>query len=140
MQKNKEISLPTYSAEDAALDRELERMASQEPILDSEPVQVLKKETVKRELLADYMEGYRPANTVNELLEQVHLAKEADCDSIEATPTLIKHYCRKKYPDDVGYFIFHDVKVWIAGFFETHSKKDSISVERRMFGESKVGV
>lgn len=112
--------------EDMELDREIDRIANENPPPDIEqgPVMQLKKEKVVRDLLSEHVDDYKPASTVNELLEQVHLAKEMMCDSIEATPQMIKHFCRKHYPDDVGYFIYHDIKVYIPGFFEQSQKKD----------------
>lgn len=122
-----------------ALDRELERMANETaPVpIEPDPVPAMQKTVEQRELLSEVMD-VQPASTVNELMEQVHLAKESGCDSIEATPTLVRHYCRKKYPSDVGYFVFHDIKVYIAGFFDQANKRDKETVEQRTFGASKV--
>ncbi len=112
--------------EDRAIDRELERMATEVPpmpVIDNGPEITVKPEKIVRELLSAH-EDVSPAATVNELLDQVHRAKEAGCDSVEATPALVRHYCRKVYPSDVGYFVFHDIKVYIEGFFAEASKRD----------------
>lgn len=113
--------------EDRALDRELDRLANDVPPMpadfDPGPAINIKAEKFDGVLLSEHAD-VSPATTVNELLDQVHLAKENGCDSIEATPALVRHYCRKAYPSDVGYFIFHDIKVYIEGFFAEANKRD----------------
>lgn len=135
-----ERALNAVTDEDLALEMELQKMAVELPpeAQEGSNLNLLKKEKIESDLLAEHLENYKPASTVNELLEQVHLAKEVGCDSVEATPQLVKHYCRRHYPDDVGYFMFHDVKVWIAGFHETHKRFDGLTIEQKLFGHSKV--
>jgi hypothetical protein len=109
--KRPEIAVGAITAEDEAFERTLQAMANEEPPEFSEgaTLNVLKKEKTSSTHLKEFMEDYAPAENVNQLMEQVHLAKEFGADSIEATPQIIKYYCRKHYPDDVGYFHFHDV-------------------------------
>lgn len=135
-----EVASAAYTDEDAELDRELEKMArEQEPqvAIDPEP-QPMRKLKENYELLRDHVEDYKPASTVNELEDQVHLAKEYGCDSIEATPKLVRHYNRKDYPEKVGYFIFRNIKVYIDGHFAEAMKRDKITMEEKLFGHSKV--
>lgn len=125
--------------EDLELDRMLERVAAEEPpipTIDPDEVQAVKKEPDRRELLSDVMD-VQPASTVNELMDQVHLAKEMGCDSVEATPAMVRHYCRRQYPDKVGFFMFHDIKVYIAGFFEEAKKRSELTIEDINFGAKK---
>ena len=118
--------------EDMELDRQLERMSrEQEPPLpiDPEPYgAVARPEKHTFQLISEFVEDYKPASTINELMFQVDQAKGLGCDSIEATPALIKHYCRKHYPSDVGYFMFHDIRVYIPGAFEESVKRDKRTV------------
>lgn len=135
-----DVAMSAVTAEDLAFERELERMALEQPPIEAGPAITFKKEIEHRELLSEHVEDYSPASTVNELENQVHMAKELGCDSIEGTPALIKTYCRSHYPDDVGYFIFKNVKVYIAGFFEQSKSKAKAndSIEQKLFGHSKI--
>lgn len=129
------------TAEDLALDRSLEALANEMPpeISEGSSFNLIKKEKTSNEMLAEHVENYHPAQTVNELMEQVHLAKQVGADSIEASPEIIRSYTRKSgYPDDVGFFFFQDIKVWIPGFFDTHSRKERETMEQRLFGHSKI--
>ncbi len=47
---------------------------------------------------------------------------------------MIKHYNRKGLPTDVGYFIFHNIKVYLNGHFEQASKRDKMSIQEKVFG------
>lgn len=125
--------------EDLAFDRELNRIANEEPPVFAEDrnLNVLTKEKESREMLAEFVEDYHPAATINELMDQVHVAKEVGANCIEATPAIVRHYCRKHFPEDVGYFMFHDIKVFIAGFWQTHKDNDKMSIDEKLFGKSK---
>jgi hypothetical protein len=141
--KNDEHALAAsaITAEDLAFESALQATEATEPDIEPSPNTTLKKEKVNLNLLADHIEDYAPAKTHTDLLEQVHMAKQVGADSIEADPKIIRQLTLKSgYPDDVGYFWFHDVKVWIPGFYETHSEKDKESIETRLFGKSKVGI
>lgn len=133
-------AMAALTEEDLAFDRELDRIANEEPPIFAEDrnMNVLTKEKESREMLGEFVEDYHPAATVNELMDQVHVAKEVGANCIEATPAIVRHYCRKHFPDDVGYFMFHDIKVFIAGFWETHKDNDKISIDEKLFGKPKV--
>ena len=122
--------------EDMAFDRELERLArNTEPeVSDIDDQPVVRKTIDPYTMLSDFIENYQPAKTPQELEDQIMLAKHHECDSVEATPQLIKYYT-KKVPE-VGYFLFRDIKVYIPGFFEQSSKRDKETVEYRNFGKN----
>lgn len=102
--------------EDAALDRELERMA-----MDTPPVAIEQgppdatREKIMYTLLSEELDDIKPANTLRDLDEQVFLAKNNDCDSIEATDIIIKHFCRKDFPPKSGFIMYKDIRVFQAG-------------------------
>jgi len=131
-------SQPTavYTDEDAELDRKLEELdraeAPQQPI-DEHYAPPVVKEKFSGKLLSDEIDDLMPAASMAELTEQVHQAKELGCDCIYATEALIKRLCRV-YPDDVGYFVYHGVKVYIPGFFEQAMKRDNMSIQEKVFG------
>ncbi len=117
------IAESTYTDEDRALDLELERLAAETPVADISDRDLqpaVKKEIMHNELLCDHVEGYRPASTVNEIMDQVHQAKMHDCDSIYATPQLVKYYVRSGFEQTkkAGFFMFHDIKVYLEGSYE----------------------
>ncbi len=120
-----QAAVPVYTEEDMALDRELERMAREtEPALpiDADVSVKVVKDKDRAELLSDVID-VGPASTVNEMMDQVHQAKAHGCDSIYATDAMIRHYLRSSVPTEVGYFMFHNIKVYIAGYFEQANKK-----------------
>ncbi len=126
----KPIEMAVHTDEDAALDRELERMAAEAPpmptISDRDQSPDVVKEKNTSIMLCDHLD-VKPASTINELMDQCHQAKAYGCDSIYGTEAIIKHYCRNHYPTDVGYFIFHNIKVYIPGFFEQAVKRDNLT-------------
>lgn len=126
--------------EDLALDRELEVMArnTMPEVSDRDPGPAIKKSIDPYTLLEEFVDNYRPAKNIHELDDQVFKAKHYECDSIYATPELIRYFTKKDYPDKVGYFVYHDIKVYIEGFFEQSSKRDKETVEQRNFGASKI--
>ncbi len=128
--------------EDYELERTLADLGRQNPmpeISDPDPPgAVVRKETIAREMLGDAVIDYTPASTKAELDEQVHLAKCEGCDSIEATKTLAKQICRDKLLEQVGYFMYHDIKVYIEGAFEQAKKRDNQTIENRLFGASQI--
>ncbi len=135
-----DIAPAAITDEDLALDRELEMMArNTEPdISDRDPAPPPKKTIDPYTLLSDFVDDYKPAKTIHELDDQVFKAKHYEADSIEATPELIRYFTKKDYPDKIGYFIYHDIKVYIAGFFEQSVKRERVTIEQKIFGESKV--
>lgn len=128
------------TAEDLALDMELERMAMEEPIPDLEPalVTTLTKEKPSTEHLRDHMDGeYRMAQTLNELEHQITIAKRLGCDSIDADPKVIYLYCGKDYPRSLGFFMYKDIKVHFPNEYEGTKARLKQTIEQKIFGESK---
>lgn len=125
------------TAEDLAFEQSLQEIQIQEPAIERGPNTTLTKEKTSNDLLSNYIDC-QPAKDINELLNQVFLAKQHGADSIEASPELIKTYTLKSgFPSDVGFFFFQDIKVWIPGFHATHSHLESETIEHRVFGHSK---
>jgi hypothetical protein len=121
-------SVNAITAEDMALDRELDRLAQEQgppPDIDPVPAGVgLKKESEVRVLLSEFVDDYLPARTITELKDQVYLAKANGCDSVECTLEVGKSIIRDGSLETVGYFTFQDVKVYIVGSFEKASARD----------------
>lgn len=139
--RDTEVAVSAPTAEDLEFDRMLEQESADTEPGDIEPdlAQALTVERVTHEHLKDHVENYKPAGTINELMDQVHVAKELGCDSIDGTEKLIRHYCRgSNYPTKAGYFIFHDIKVHIPNQFEAAKKRDTMTIEQKVFGKSKV--
>jgi len=123
--------------EDLELERSLDEIAKSRPAIDQGPAMELKPEKVNINHLREYIEDYAPASTHPELLEQVHLAKANECDSIDATATLVKQTFRKDFDhiqDKTGYGIFHDIKVYIDGYFEKNKNVDKLSIDQKLHG------
>lgn len=137
VEPSKTIATAAYTDEDAALDRELDRLAREtEPVMAIDPdVPGVKKTKESYALLSDVVE-VKPASTVNELMDQVYRAKEHECDSIYATESMIKHYNRRGLPTEVGYFMFHDIKVYMEGHFEQSSMRDKQTIQEKVFGKN----
>lgn len=130
-----------YTNEDAELDRMLESVGQSETEPDQPieqgPVTQVVKEKLIGSLLSEEVD-VSPASTVVELMDQIHQAKMHGCDSIYATESLIRHFCRNDYPTEVGYFVHSGVKVYIPGFFEQANKRDNMSVQEKVFGVARV--
>ncbi len=128
--------------EDYELERTLADLGRQNPMPDisdpDPPGAIVRKEADRREMLGDAVIDYTPASTKTELDEQIHLAKCEGCDSIEATLVLAKQICRDKLLEQVGYFLYHDIKVYIAGSFAQAKKRDNTSIEHKLFGASQI--
>lgn len=128
--------------EDYELERtlaELGRQHSIPDISDPDPAgAVVKREIERREMLGDSVSDYKPAATFEELRNQVHFAKSEGCDSIEATRALAKQVCRDKLLEQVGYFMYHDIKVYLEGAFEQAKKRDNQTIEHKLFGASQI--
>lgn len=126
------------TAEDMEFDRELERLGQSTelpPEIEPDPIgSVVKEERPQLELLRDALEVYAPASNDQELREQIHTAKVHGCDSIEATLQLAKRFCKDASLESVGYFVMHDIKVYIDGHFERATTRDRVTVEQRNFG------
>ena len=124
--------------EDLELDRTLQSMTAQlPPIDDNDPTAgVVRKEVEKREMLGDAVDNYTPASTHAELQEQAALAVAEGCDSIEAMVELAKRICRDPNLEKVGFFTYHGVKVYLVGKFEEAKKRNSLTIEQKLFGKS----
>lgn len=124
--------------EDLEFDRELERMAQADAlppdVSDREPHREVTREIVKLELLSDAID-VAPAASDEDLRVQIHQAKMHGCDSIEATLGLCKRYCQDPTLEQVGYFIYHDIKVYITGQVEKVKARDGVSIQERVFGK-----
>ncbi len=136
-QAMREYSHAAVTDEDLALDRELEAMAKDQPqISDNGPVLEVKRTKDVIEHLREVVEKYTPASNMAELTEQVHVAKSEGCDSIDGTPTLVRQIFRKDYEyieKNVGYGIYHDIRIYIDGYFDKHKGADSQTMEQRLF-------
>jgi hypothetical protein len=95
----------------------------------------VRKEIERRELLSG-VEDVSPASTDEQLREQIHTAKQLGCDSIEATLAICKRFCRDPLLEQVGYFMHHDIKVYIAGGVDAVKARDHVSVQERVFGKN----
>lgn len=112
--------------EDLEFDRHLEAIEAMPFIDDPEPAgSVVKIVKDQPELLRHAIgEEYKPATRPEELREQIHMAKVNGCDSIEASKDLCSYMCRDKSYETVGYFIYHDIKVYLDGQFEKAQARD----------------
>ena len=130
--------MATFTAEDAALDAELNRMSAMNelpPDVEPEPMgTTVSKPKEVREMLSSVFTDLQPAQTDQDLRDQVYQAKLEGCDSIEATLAIAKRFCRDPLLEKVGYFIYHDIKVYIVGKHADVKKRDSISTEEKLFG------
>lgn len=136
------MPLGAITQEDRDLDRMLTEVAAQEPqISDNVAVQPLQKERTTNTFLSHLVADVKPAATFQDLTEQLHMAKECGADSVEADPTAVRHLTLKTgLPKEVGYFWYHDVKVWITGMAATHGKLLDQSIDERVFGKSRVTI
>ena len=123
---------------DRDIDQMLENIAKRNPIQDLGPEQVLVVEKKKRDTLRNHVENYQPATTLTELQEQVHLAQMNEIDSIEASPALVRHLWKKDFDYikvNTGYGIYHNIRVYIDGYYEQNKGADSVSMEQRLHGK-----
>lgn len=134
---------PAMSAvtdEDLALERELEKLAQNtEPeISDPDTAPQMVKGPEPYTMLSEFVDDYKPAKTLHELDDQVFQAKQCGADSIEATKEIVWYFTKKKDPNNTGYFMFKDIRVYIAGIFQQSKKRDLETVEQRTFGASQI--
>lgn len=136
-------ALSAVTPEDLAFEMELQRAHQDEQpmpqIDDHDPVVQLKQDRLHTEMLKEQM-IVEPATSIRELDDQVHAAKELGCDSVEATKALVKSFCRKDFDvvEKVGFFLYHDIKVFIQGRHEEAVKSMNQTIESRMFSHSKI--
>ncbi len=103
----------------------------------TDDVTVVELKKIKEDLnhLKSMVENYQPAKTMAELTEQVHVAKSEGCDSVDATPALVKQVFRADYnviETKVGYGIYHDVRVYIDGTFEKNKNDDKTTMAQKL--------
>ena len=125
--------MPTITAEDLELDRQLEQIAKQAPI-DHDPTTVIVPEKKRRDLLRNFTENYKPADSIMVLDDQVYQAQQLDIDSIEGTEKIVKHFCKTSFKEvqKVGYFIYKNIRVYIDGYFEQNKDADKVTMEQRL--------
>jgi hypothetical protein len=121
------------TAEDLAFEEELQRMNTEPLAFTDEDMSItLTKEKGETGFLGDFVEGYKPAKTLNELTQQAFTAKNHGLSAIEATDDVIRYYTKGSFEQikKIGYFIFQDIKVFGVGEFKKFVKTD----HRSMYG------
>lgn len=123
--------------EDLDLERHLEQLDRESVVPDIDPdlSRPLTLEKVSQDHLREHVDNYRAASTINELEEQIHVAKSLRCDSIDATPQLIKRFSQGK---DNGMFInVKDIRVNYPDMYSKGKQSDRMTQEQRLFGDKK---
>lgn len=103
------------------------------------------KHTTSNNLLKDKAEGNQTVrlgptrDELNQFLEDVAVQKAlsgSEFPEIEAPRVIIEFYNKGNIKgfDDAGYFIFDGVKVFEAGKKEDAKRKESLSMEEKIFG------
>ena len=130
--------------EDMEIEQMLERVAKQQPVTDHGPDAPVVREVAKRDTLRNHVENYKPASSIMELEDQIHLAQTHDIDSIEATPALVRHLWKRDFDyikAGPGYGIYRNIRVYIEGFFEQNKDADKLTMEQKLHsGGSKVDI
>jgi hypothetical protein len=135
-----DIAPGAITAEDLDLDRAIDMIAqsqgNMEAVSDPEPIgmTIVPDKATRGEMLSDVIHDYKPASSDEELRTQIHLAKVEGCDSIEATLAMAKRYCKDPKLEAVGYFIYYNIKVYIAGAFKQVKKRDSLTIDQKVHG------
>lgn len=130
-----EKNFATITDEDIQLEETLQAQVKQAPLSDNAPALEVRKTKDNVNHLKDISDTYTPANSHADLLEQVHLAKENGCDSIDGTPSLVRATFRRDYEHiekHVGYGIFHDVRVYIDGYFDKNKDADKMTMSEKL--------
>lgn len=132
-----DYSVAAVTAEDMELDRQLQEMAKENPApSDNIAVAEVRKTRENLDHLRYYADDYAPAATMADLTEQVHVATSEGYDSIDATATLVRQIFRKDFDyieKNVGYGIYHNIRVYIDGHFDKHKGADNQTMEQRLF-------
>jgi hypothetical protein len=126
--------------EDLELERKLQAMTMQDDpglaqISDRDPMIIVRSDEPKPLLLSAHMPEYGLVTSFDDLKQQVYMAKLEGCDSIVAEPGFAKKVCRDPSLEKVGYFIYHDIKVYLDGQTERAMKRDNETIEQRTFGQ-----
>lgn len=123
----------TITDEDRALDAAIEAQLAtpiEAPIMpkldgyDGDPNEVITVDIPKGDHLKEHVEDYFPATNYYELEQQVEMAKDSGCDTIELSEEFFKKHFRKHYEaakSGAGYIFYKDVKAHIEGMVE-HAK------------------
>ena len=133
-----DIAPGAITSEDYDLDRAIDMIAQSQgniqAVSDPEPIgmSLSQDKAMRGEMLSDVILDYKPASTDEELRTQIHLAKVEGCDSIEATLAMAKRYCKDPKLESVGYFIYYNIKVYIAGSFKQVKKRDSLTIDQKV--------
>ncbi len=127
-----------YTPEDAAFEAEIQSLGKDQPdIQDQGPVVSVQKTRESLEHLKFHAdEEYKPASTLAELDEQVFMAKSHGADSVDGTEALVRAIFRQDFDQikrTVGYGIYHDIRVYIAGAFEDNKSADKLTMEQKLF-------
>lgn len=121
--------------EDLEIEQMLERVAKTQPMVDIGPDMGVIHEKKTRDVLRNHVDAYKPAASIMDLEEQCQMAKMNEIDSIEGTEQIIKHFTKAQYEyikKNVGYFIYKDIRVYIAGYFEQNKNADSLTMEQKL--------
>lgn len=125
------------TAEDMAFEQELERLAKEEPVegIDQDLAKTLTKEKRSLEHLREHLEGnYAPAKTLNELDQQVMIAKRLGCTAIDAEKHVIQYHFGHDYPEALGFAMYKDIAVHFPNAFDGVKAKSKMTVEQKLFG------
>lgn len=133
-----DVAAAAVMPEDLELDRTLNALVADLPHLDDvEPIgSVVQRTKEKVDMLSDVVDDYKPATTRQEIMDQTQLAKIEGCDSIEATLKAIRTICRDPALESVGYFMYHDIKVYIEGSMDASKARDRLTIEQKLFSNS----
>lgn len=129
------VALNSPTPEDLALDRELDRIAKESPSVDDAgpaPLRVLKEGELLT--LADVVEGYTPAKTIEQLDMHVHEAKAHGAESTEADDSVFKRLLGPHALD--ASFIYKNLRVYRAGVRESVMASEKMDIESKVFGKS----
>lgn len=121
--------------EDLELDRQLEAMSHRpEMAIEREPAitAVTLERNQRGEMLSEVMADYKPADSDESFRVQIDLALVEKCNSIEATLQTAKRYCKDPRLEEVGYFIYHNVKVYIVGSRDMAQRRDAMTIEQKV--------
>lgn len=128
------IAVGAITQEDTDLELMLNKLDREEPIPDigpdlHKPLTQMKQD---QDHLREHVDNYKPASTINELEEQIHIAKSVGCNSIDADKNLIWRFSRGK---DNGMFInVKDIRVNYPGKYADSKSSDRLTIEQRVHG------
>lgn len=132
--------MPVITDEDYALDREIEALAKENEAndviaKDESDVVVLKPKVEHPDLLSEFVENYKPADSHASLEEQIFKARSVGADSIEAEDVVFKNLLGR-VPDE-AYIVYKNIKLYRVGQVEAGVALDSQTMESRLYGKKK---